>query len=1075
MTGRASELLARTGLAAACVLPPAAAGVGLWSWLTRHPVTTLVLFLIYETLVLAMGFAGKVFGNLQNRWADRATDAIDRRMRWRISRFERAYRDDLISRHRFVDLKGLATRGDYAPGLAEVFVDVSLIPRPAHETSADPLAGTPPSAAPGATGPMPSRQSLPDFLGSERGTALAVIGAPGTGKTTLLKHLALRPPYGHYGGGRAASAALPVLLFLRDHAAAIAERPGITLAEIIRASLRRLVAEEPEGWFEQQLMAGRCVILLDGLDEVAREEDRRAVSKWAEEQIEQYEANDYVLTSRPQGYLSAPLNRAQVLQVRRFTGEQISSFVHGWYHAIEKLSTGVDDAGVAERAADEAADLLQRLRARPVLYDLAANPLLLTMIANVHRYRGALPGSRADLYREICEVLLWRRHQAKNPAEGQVDIDGAKKETVLRELAYRMMTEQLRDVSAERAATILRPALYRVGLNTPADATAVFLDAVTSNGMLVERERGLYAFAHLTLQEHLAALHIRHQGLTEVLTAAVDDDWWRETTLLHAARVDPAPVIAACLTTRTPRALALAFDCAEAATEVDPAAVRELEALREDALTEPVGSPTRRLMTAVTVTRLLRETVQLNDSTVVCSRPVTNELWQLFAAERPGADPLATGAGDPAGTAVGMSRTQALAFVGWVNGLLPEGPWWTLPTRTDVDDPAFRLVAPGPGHSIWCSGVEELLVWGTRVPGDGDHLTLPELWVPDGYPHPWAVQACRVASDPVLSAAFRDAQLTLLHLAYDAVNHRLANTLAEAVMGAGSREAVRHYDAALIHDIVRILASAPHAADQTAVPSAANGPPDDLAHVLVFGPEHFAADREHRDPIRLDLAIDPQRTLAHLHSAVARMQAAHALLGRDGHPDREGLSSILEDALDQAHEVAARQRATPARGSADSVLLWSCAALRLHQTRGDREFLAEEGDFARDIEGVLVHVPLLEQVVHPDELATTATVAFEEGRVALLPAFPPAGLATAVDRLLEETSELFEAVQTTYGNLPLWEATALETASQVLATVFDKRQQASRAFADLAMGCNVLRRRADDTITPSEAIVLARA
>ncbi|MEU7661934.1 hypothetical protein AB0B60_26120, partial [Streptomyces lincolnensis] len=45
-----------------------------------------------------------------------------------------------------------------------------------------------------------------------------------------------------------------------------------------------------------------------------------------------------------------------------------------------------------------------------------ANPLLLTMIANVHRYRGQLPGSRAELYAEMCDAPPARPLRVRAPA-----------------------------------------------------------------------------------------------------------------------------------------------------------------------------------------------------------------------------------------------------------------------------------------------------------------------------------------------------------------------------------------------------------------------------------------------------------------------------------------------------------------------------------------------------------------------------------------------------------------------------------------------------------------------------------
>jgi hypothetical protein len=54
----------------------------------------------------------------------------------------------------------------------------------------------------------------------------------------------------------------------------------------------------------------------------------------------------------------------------------------------------------------------------------------------------------------------------------------------------------------------------------------------------------------------------RRSRLRETSSDNVSDPWWRETTLLYAARADADPVVKACLDAGTVDALALAFDCA---------------------------------------------------------------------------------------------------------------------------------------------------------------------------------------------------------------------------------------------------------------------------------------------------------------------------------------------------------------------------------------------------------------------------------------------------------------------------------------------------------------------------------
>ncbi|MFG3122466.1 NACHT domain-containing protein [Streptomyces sp. NPDC048201] len=615
----------------------------------------------------------------------------------------RVYLRQLRASVRDMETVGIGTQSEFVFRMRQVYVDVTVVSQVLHAAAREPYVG------PVSGGERRSLASvLRDGDGDGAPQVLAVIGGPGSGKTTLARNTALelcarrRRPW---------KRRLPVLLYLRDHATALlADEPPAL--EAVAVSAGWLDGKVPARWLARRLDRGGCVVLLDGLDEVADPAERGRVVAWVARQVQRHPRNTYVVTSRPHGYETNPLPGAEVLQVRRFTWEQIDRFVRQWSYATESRARGATGHEVRTAADRTATDLLTRLRGQPALYDLAANPLLLTMMANVHRYRDQLPGGRAELYGEMCEVLLHRRSEARGLTDA-TGLTGPHKQHVAQHLALAMMKARVRDWPVRDAARAIRLALRQVPGQVSAE---VFLEEARKSGLLVEREHHVYGFAHLTLQEYLAAaqLSTAHADTT-VLTANVDSPWWRETILLWSARNDATPVITACLDSGAVRALALAFDCADEARTVDPDTRARLEALlAPPGSGEPLGPARSRLVAEILATRSLRETVRIGDTTTLCARPVPYELYAAFVGEEtaagrhhPARRDSTEGAGGPA---VGMQAGDAERFVEWVNSLALDGETtYRLPTPAELSDPAALSVIPA-SHTVWAHNGHETLL-----------------------------------------------------------------------------------------------------------------------------------------------------------------------------------------------------------------------------------------------------------------------------------------------------------------------------------------------------------------------------
>lgn len=656
--------------------------------LTGNPTRGVGLLGAYVLVMVAFGFAARIWQRLEGELVDSSAGWLRAGLRDLTSGTTKRYLQHLIYRHRDFDVKGLSTQGTFNLMLEHVFVELSMAPQVIHQVSSDPVRG-------GET-LLDGQHTIWGFLAVKplADQSLAILGAPGSGKTTLLKHMTLVLTDAKKRAQHHAPDRVPILLFLRSHAQAIAKKPDYTLVEAITQSLKneRMLNPPPSAWFEALLRQGRCLVMLDGLDEVADTTTRQRVATWVEQQILSYRNNRFVITSRPFGYRSNPLSGVAVLEVRPFTHAQVAHFVERWYLANEVMSSQANDRGVHMKAQEGADDLLHRVRNSPALTALAVNPLLLTMIATVHRYRSSLPGRRVELYAEICEVFLGKRQQARGI---ELDLTPAQKQRVLQPLAAHMMHHQQREIRLEDALTVIRQPLRSV---SPASDEREFLKAVeNSSGLLLERENGEYSFAHLTFQEYLAAIHLLEEQAGHVVLAHLEDSWWHETIRLYCARTDATPVISACLSHGKSSVIAftLAIECVEEAREVQPAMRKTLDGLLRQG-TEAADPDLRRLVAETLLALRLKRMSRVADDLYVDERPVSHAEYQLFLDDQRARgrsfapdhwmkDSFPTGQGRR--PVVGVRPADAVAFCQWLTERESEGWRYRLPQPGEYDLP----------------------------------------------------------------------------------------------------------------------------------------------------------------------------------------------------------------------------------------------------------------------------------------------------------------------------------------------------------------------------------------------------
>ena len=165
----------------------------------------------------------------------------------------------------------------------------------------------------------------------EHTSRLVVIGSIGTGKTTLLKHLALQCNAGHFQPH-----CIPLLITLRN----LSENQKTTTFTLKNYIIKQLT--QADITYEQAeivLQAGRVQLFLDGLDEVAFPQ---RIAQEICTLCQQFPNLPIIISHRATG-IEAQFSGFRYVEIADFSDTQIKKFARQWFdrygQSEKKLST----------------------------------------------------------------------------------------------------------------------------------------------------------------------------------------------------------------------------------------------------------------------------------------------------------------------------------------------------------------------------------------------------------------------------------------------------------------------------------------------------------------------------------------------------------------------------------------------------------------------------------------------------------------------------------------------------------------------------------------------------------------
>jgi len=325
-----------------------------------------------------------------------------------------------------------------------------------------------------------------------------IVGDGGTGKTTLMRRLALLTCESSLNASYKESCLIPVLFRARDllH--------SDDLIESIHGAIRGFTGDNESGLEPDDFASGRVVVLIDGMDELV---DHFAIEDMLQKISSFSEANP---TCRVYSSSRALQLVQEFAAQHRLPIYEISDF--SLRQAARIVQRAISGQPVVEAAAVE---VLRRLQD---VHGMKLSPMLVTVFAATPNFQTTdIPPNITSIFRKFANLMLGQWDIQKGLSQ-QFEYD--LKHRILANVAFAWHSRKETEEGLDQFRDEVRAFLDRIGYGEKTDGLT---NEILRSGLLT-LDGARVSFRHLMFQEYFAGSAVESYRDVE---SVISDDWWR--------------------------------------------------------------------------------------------------------------------------------------------------------------------------------------------------------------------------------------------------------------------------------------------------------------------------------------------------------------------------------------------------------------------------------------------------------------------------------------------------------------------------------------------------------------------